>query len=226
MFTGIIENVARVKNLKEHLGGEVELTLILQSPFQSPDPLNLGESIAVNGICLTLTAFSQDSLQFFVSKETLRCTALASLKPGDRVNLERSLRADSRLSGHFVQGHVDTTGVITRLQAVTQGTPQTAASYGLTVQFDQKFAAWVAPKGSIAIQGISLTINSISDARGSSDQTTEISIQIVPHTLRHTNLSDARVGDQVNLEFDMMAKYLSRISAAQQANMKDVQPCP
>jgi riboflavin synthase len=157
--------------------------------------LSLGDSIAVNGVCLTATAVGGQEFSADVGPETLRVTTLGRLSEGTRVNLERPLRADGRFGGHFVQGHVDGVGRIERWRAE-------ADFHWLTVAFPQELAPYVVPKGSIAIDGISLTVARLADDR--------LDIMIVPFTIEHTNLQAAHERDAVNIECDMVGKYVAR----------------
>lgn len=163
--------------------------------------LDLGESIAVNGVCLTVTAFDGAGLaSFFVSPETLARTNLGKLTAGARVNLERSVRLESRLSGHLVQGHVDGKA---RLISITPG----GGAYRLELALPAELARYCVEKGSIALDGISLTINSVFDGEAHA----RIGITIIPHTWEHTNLNATSPGDDINVEVDVMAKYVERL---------------
>jgi riboflavin synthase len=187
MFTGLIESVGTIESVD---GG----TLVVTAPFARE--LSVGESVAVNGVCLT--AVHNDNAVFAaqLSPETLRATSLGQLIAGSRVNLERAVRADSRLGGHFVLGHVDTTAAIKTWE------PQ-GEHWWLELELPKAIEAWVVEKGSIAVDGISLTIAKL----GSNS----VGIQIVPHTRSYTNLSDRRLADIVNLEADIIGKYAARL---------------
>jgi riboflavin synthase len=191
MFTGLIEAVGRVERIDESPGGR---RLRVDTPLAAE--LRPGDSIAVNGVCLTAT--STDAGGFFadVSPETLRVTSLARTRPGDFLNLERPLRADARLGGHFVLGHVDAVGRLVSVE--TQGD-----SRWLDVEFAPALAPLLIPKGSIAVDGVSLTIASLAGAR--------FGVQIVPFTWQHTALPQRAVGDEVNLEADVLGKYVVRL---------------
>jgi riboflavin synthase alpha subunit len=178
MFTGIINHLGTVKK-------RTASTLTLTAPLKPKK----GASVAVNGVCLTATS----GLVFDVGPDTWKRTNLGSLKPGDRVNVEPSLRVGDELGGHFVSGHVDATGEILSLEPWGEG------FYRLRVELPKTLKGLVAVKGSIAIDGISLTVTAVSkDA---------FEIMIVPHTLRHTNLGKRTPGDRVNLEADPLARY-------------------
>jgi len=190
MFTGLIESVGAVEELSPSAAGQrVRVSTNLAAE------LSPGDSVAVNGVCLTVVATCGGCVHADVSPETLRVTTLGNLKTGTRVNLERSLRADARIGGHFVQGHVDATGLIERLQ-------QDGDSYWLTVRYPPMIAGYLVRKGSIAVDGISLTIAGLGDH--------QFDVQVIPFTFQHTNLQEARAEDAVNLECDMLGKYVVR----------------
>jgi len=208
MFTGLIESVGTIESVD---GGN----LVVMAPFARE--LSLGESVAVNGVCLTAVDSDPSSFTAQLSPETLRVTSLGRLTPGSRVNLERAVRADARLGGHFVLGHVDATAAISKwepafAEAVASAEASADRSAGkpqgdhwwFEVVLPNALESWVVEKGSIAVDGISLTI-----ARLSADS---LGIQIVPHTRAHTNLGDRRVGDIVNLEADIIGKYAARLA--------------
>jgi riboflavin synthase len=190
MFTGLVEAVG---DLRERTATDGGYRLRLACPFASV--LSLGDSLAVNGVCLTVVSTSADDVHAEIGPETVRVTTLGALAPGTRVNMERPLRADSRLGGHFVQGHVDGIGVIHALRQETD-------FVWLTVGFPGELAPFIVHKGSIAVDGISLTV-----ARLGADR---FDVQIVPFTMEHTNLQASRPGDRVNLECDMVGKYVVR----------------
>jgi riboflavin synthase len=190
MFTGLIEDVGEVMTLESFLGGD---RLVVATSLAGE--LSLGESVATNGVCLTVVAREGDTWAAEVSPETLRVSALGSLRPGSRVNLERSLTVGSRLGGHIVQGHVDATG---RIELVRDE----GDFRRLTVSFPDALAPYFIEKGSVAMDGISLTVASLG--------TTSFDVQIVPHTWAHTNLSSAGPGTLVNLECDIVGKYVLR----------------
>ena len=190
MFTGLIESVGTVEELAPSAAGQrIRVSTNLAAE------LSRGDSLAVNGVCLTVVATCGGCVHADVSPETLRVTTLGNLKTGTRVNLERSLRADARIGGHFVQGHVDATGLIERLQ-------QNGDSYWLTVRYPPMIAGYLVRKGSIAVDGISLTIAGLGDH--------QFDVQVIPFTFQHTNLQEARAEDPVNLECDMLGKYVVR----------------
>ena len=190
MFTGIIEQLGEVAEFKPTSAGfRLRLTADL-APALTP-----GESLAVNGVCLTVVSAGADGVHMDVSPETVRVSALGSLKRGSLVNLERSLRPDARVGGHFVQGHVDATGTVEEIR-------RDGDSWWLTVRFPPSHAALVVRKGSIAVDGISLTVAGVDDKR--------FDVQVIPFTWKHTNLKTTKVNDAVNLEFDLIGKYVLR----------------
>lgn len=190
MFTGLIEAVGEVVELK---GTGAGLRLRFRTALARE--IAPGDSIAVNGVCLTATHVQQDEIHADVGPETARVTTLASLHRAQPVNLERPMRADARVGGHFVQGHVDGTGVIEEVR--DQGD-----AHWLTISLPQELAPYVVRKGSIAVDGISLTIAGLGDAR--------FDVMILPFTWAQTNLRALKAGDRVNLECDMIGKYVAR----------------
>jgi riboflavin synthase len=190
MFTGLIETLGEVAEVKPTPAGfRLRLTTGL-----SPD-LTPGDSLAVNGVCLTVVSADADGVHLDVSPETIRVSALGSLKRGVSVNMERPMRADSRIGGHFVQGHVDATGSIEELR-------QDGDCWWLTVRFPPSLASQIVRKGSIAVDGVSLTVAGVDDRR--------FDVQVIPFTWDHTNLRFLKVNDLVNLECDMLGKYVLR----------------
>jgi riboflavin synthase len=196
MFTGLIEDVGVLRGRRPIEGG---VRLEIESSLTSS--LTVGDSLATNGVCLTVTACEGTLLCADVSPQTLRVTALGALFPGARVNLERPLRADARLGGHFVQGHVDATGTITNVG-------QEGEFYRVGVAYPGELAPYFIPKGSVAVDGISLTVAEL--------RPDSFDVQIIPHTWTHTTLSTSRVGDTVNLECDLIGKYVVRLAALRQ----------
>ncbi|MEQ1870736.1 MAG: riboflavin synthase [Vicinamibacterales bacterium] len=190
MFTGLVEAVGTVLERKAiPSGARVRIATTLAAQLQP------GDSLAVNGVCLTVILAEGGEVQADVGPETLRVTALGQLGPRSLVNLERPLRPDSRMGGHFVQGHVDGTGLIEELRA-------DADFHWLTVSFPSHLAPYLIHRGSIAVDGISLTVAGLGADR--------FDVQLVPFTLEHTNLAQAKVHDRVNLECDMVGKYVVR----------------
>lgn len=195
MFTGLIEEVGTVTSTRER---ERTKQLQIVAP-RIAKKIRTGESVALNGCCLTLSAHRGDQLTFDLLEETLDRTNLKMLRRGSDVNLERALRADGRFGGHFVQGHVDCTSRVISFE-------QIGGDHRLAVELPAEFARYVACRGSIAIDGISLTIAEVSPM--------SFVVWIIPHTKRHTNLSRAEAGDMLNLEFDILAKYVERMISA------------
>lgn len=190
MFTGLIEAVGEVVSLLPMAGGS---RIVLRTELAGA--VALGDSVAVNGVCLTVTAHDGATLSADLGPETMRVTALGGLRPGARVNLERSMRADGRLGGHFVQGHVDGIGRLTRVR-------DDGEAHWITVSYPRSLAAGFVQKGSIAIDGISLTIADLREG--------ELDVMIIPFTWSHTALATLVPGDAVNLEADVIGKYVAR----------------
>jgi riboflavin synthase len=190
MFTGLIEKTGEIAEVKPTTAG-----LRLRVATALSVELKAGESIAVNGVCLTVV--SADSLGFHadVSPETARVSSLGRMKRGAMVNLERPLRADARLGGHFVQGHVDATGSVEELRAEGD-------CYWVTVRYPEALAPYIVRKGSIALDGISLTVAGVGEKL--------FDVQVIPFTWHETNLQAAKTGDVVNLECDVVGKYIAR----------------
>ncbi len=190
MFTGLVEALGELVERTPTGGG---FRLRIGTPLAPA--LTPGDSVAVNGVCLTVILAVAGEFHAEVGPETVRVTTLGSLAPGSPVNLERPLRADSRFGGHFVQGHVDAIGHIEALRA-------DADFHWLTVSYPAPLAPLIVPKGSIAVDGISLTVAGLGPDR--------FDVQIVPFTMSHTNLARAQIRDRVNLECDMVGKYVVR----------------
>lgn len=192
MFTGLIEEVGRLRWIRATDGGtQLEVT----APKIAAD-LQAGDSVAVNGCCLTTTTITHPHLTFDLLEETLARTNLRALRPGNPVNLERALAADGRLGGHFVQGHIDATARILSFTA-------SGADHRLEVELPTDFARYTALKGSIALNGVSLTIAELLPA--------SFIVCIIPHTRRQTNFESLQPNDILNVEFDIIAKYVERM---------------
>ncbi|MBK8982375.1 MAG: riboflavin synthase [Ignavibacteria bacterium] len=199
MFTGIVQTTGKVIS-KTQTGDSVEFDISPSEDIYSED-IKTGESISINGVCLTVTAIEKGSFKFTAVKETLSKTNLGELNTGDFLNLEKAMSINSRLDGHLVQGHVDTTGKINKIIENT-------GSHEFFIFFDSKFRDYIIKIGSISIDGISLTIADITEE---TDDGIEIKIAIIPHTYQNTTFRHLKEGDKVNIEFDMMGKYIKRI---------------
>ena len=204
MFTGLVESVGELLERKATSGG---FRLRIASPM-APE-LHGGDSVAVNGVCLTVILAEPDQFHADVGPETVRVTTLGRLAHGCPVNLERPLRADQRFGGHFVQGHVDAIGHVEELRA-------DAEFHWLTVSFPHALAPFIVHKGSIAVDGISLTVAGLGADR--------FDVQIVPYTMEHTNLSRVQKRDRVNLEVDMVGKYVVRAAELAGLTLTGVRP--
>jgi riboflavin synthase len=192
MFTGIIEEIGVVNSTQVNSQSG---RLSINARYITSD-VKLGDSIAVNGVCLTVVEFDSKTLAFDVSRETLNRTTLGSLRIGTKVNLERALRPSDRMGGHIVQGHVDSTGQFLTRQMVGEG-------FIMRFSYPKEIAHYICQKGSIAIEGISLTVANLAS--------NFFEIAVVPHTLQMTTLSFLSSGDKVNLEVDIIAKYVERM---------------
>lgn len=193
MFTGIIEAVGTISSLVRQ---DAEWRLEIDTGKLALDDVQIGDSIAVSGCCLTVVELGTRSFSADVSNESMRCTNLGGLKAGDRVNLEKAMRADSRFGGHIVSGHVDGVGELVASEPEGKSMKLTFAAPG-------ELARYIAPKGSICIDGTSLTVNTVDGNR--------FSINIIPHTQEETVIGGYRTGQSVNLEVDIIARYLERL---------------
>lgn len=199
MFSGIIETLASVTKVTP-----AEHSIVVEIATGFPD-LELGESVAVNGVCLTVVTFDAAGLAtFYVSSETIARSSFSMLKAGSSVNLERSVRLETRLSGHLVQGHVDGKAVL--IEVVQEG-----ETYHLTVGVPTDLAKYCIEKGSISLNGISLTLNRVD---GEKDNLVGLGLTIIPHTWEHTNLHTLTKGDPLNVEVDVIAKYVESLCHA------------
>ena len=194
MFTGIVEEVGQIISLEEK---EKAWELCMTNPFQDGSGIEAGASISVNGCCLTLVEQATDTARFELLEETLRKTNLGSLAEGSVVNLERALAADGRLGGHFVSGHVDTCGVIAVFE-------EQGKNLYLQISIPPASSRYLVDKGSIAVNGCSLTVCDVLED--------SFAVWLIPHTLTKTNLAELKKGDSLNLEFDMLAKYVEKLS--------------
>jgi riboflavin synthase len=197
MFTGIVRELGQVEHVAVNAAGA---RLAIRAP-ETAQRVQIGDSVCVNGVCLTVVRREEALLEFDAVQETLRRSNLGSLKPGDAVNLEDALRAGEAMGGHFVQGHVDTTGTVRQL--VPQGN-----AVVMTVEVAKEWMRYVVPKGSVALDGVSLTVVDVGEE--------EFSVWLIPHSRAVTTLGRRRVGEQVNVEFDVLAKYVEKLLLAQQ----------
>lgn len=191
MFTGLVEEIGTIQTVQSVSDG-------LRILIQCHDILNdlaVDDSVSVNGVCLTVVQFDNTSFQADAVAETVARTNLKKLRSGDQVNLERALRFSDRLGGHLVQGHIDGTAVITRFDRLPNNTQ-------LTVKLPPDLTQFMIPKGSIAINGVSLTIAYVKESW--------VTVAVIPHTLKKTILNSCAVGDEVNIEVDLIGKYISR----------------
>ncbi|RDI43126.1 riboflavin synthase [Falsibacillus pallidus] len=198
MFTGIIEEIGKIKQI-ERKAYSMKLVIEARKVLQDA---RLGDSISVNGVCLTITSFKDSEFEADVMPETFIHTSLKDLQPQSNVNLERALSANGRLGGHFVSGHVDCTGKIIKTDMVEN------ALY-MTIELDGKCMKYVMEKGSVAVDGTSLTVFKVSS--------NSITISLIPHTRHQTIISNKKVGQAVNIECDMLAKYLERLVTAKES---------
>lgn len=194
MFTGIVEGVGKVVSFEEK---KAAWLLKLQAPEFIAETLSDGDSLACNGCCLTLIGRDANELSFELLEETIRLTSFEGVKAGAKINLERPLAANARLGGHFVSGHID-------VRSKVEVFEQKGKNFYLKVAVPKEFSKYVVYKGSVAIDGISLTI-----AEANADS---LAVWLIPHTLEVTNLSDCEAGKYVNLEFDLLAKYVEKIA--------------
>lgn len=196
MFSGIIAGVGVITRAEDRSGG---LRLSVASRSLGMDDVQIGDSIAVNGVCLTVVEFDHHGFTVDVSRETLNCT-VGLEKQGRHVNLEKALRLSDRLGGHLVSGHVDGVGEVIAFNDIGE-------SWRLVVRAPQKLAKYIAAKGSIAINGVSLTVNHVAGA--------EFDVNLIPHTLEVTTLHELKAGAKVNLEIDLIARYVERMMTAE-----------
>ncbi len=201
MFTGIIQAIGRIQEF-EARGADARM--VIQVGGLDLSDVALGDSIAVNGVCLTAVALTPASFTVDVSAETLRCTA--GFAPGAEVNLEKALRLADRLGGHLVSGHVDGVGTVHRFAAVGE-------SHQLDIDAPTELARYIIRKGSITVNGVSLTVNAVNGAR--------FALNLIPHTLEMTMLKHLQAGSRVNLEVDMIARYVERMTQFANPTDKD-----
>ena len=190
MFTGLIENVGEVVEAKGTRGG-----VRLRVRTELAREIAPGDSLAVNGVCLTVTVAEKGEIHADIGPETARVSTVGTLQRGQLVNLERSMRADARFGGHFVQGHVDGTGTVADVRDEVE-------SHWLTIAFPPALSPYFVRKGSVAVDGVSLTVAGLGDS--------QFDVMVIPFTWHHTNLRALKPGDRVNLECDMIGKYVAR----------------
>lgn len=195
MFSGIVESVGKVRKLQPRKEG----VLLILSTTLPLAKIRIGDSVSCNGCCLTVTAKKKGTLEFFVSHESLAKTSFAKARVGDAVNLERALPNGARLDGHMVQGHVEAIGLLKAMRPVGE-------CVEIEVVLPSDLKALVIPKGSIALDGVSLTINTIEDVR----EGVVIGLNLIPHTLKHTAFSKRNAGDAINVESDLLGRYVAR----------------
>ena len=196
MFNGIVYNQGVIKKIKKktkYVDGSRVIEISSKIKFKKTD---IGESVSCDGVCLTLIRIKRNSFLFYLSKETLNRSNFKYAKIGKTVNIEKSLYHGKKISGHYVQGHVDTTSTVRSIIIIDR-------SWNVIFSLDKKFKKFVIEKGSISINGVSLTVSKLSS--------NSFGITIIPHTLKLTNLIKLKKGDKVNIEFDMVGKYLNNI---------------
>ena len=206
MFTGIVEEVGQVVRVEEVVGRAGSDVRVSVQAEEVLGGLALGDSVAVSGCCLTVAAYSADTFAVELSKETVAKTA-PRWREGARVNLERAMRADSRFGGHMVSGHVEGLGEILSVR-------KEAGAFVITVRADAKLARYLTPKGSVTVDGVSLTVVDVGGPAGSDAEmgANEFTLWLIPHTLEVTTLGELERGSEVNLEADLVAKYLERLT--------------
>ncbi|MFC1869509.1 riboflavin synthase [Thermodesulfobacteriota bacterium] len=202
MFTGLVEGIGTIK-AATFTGKDMKLSIM---PFFGMPDCRTGDSISVNGVCLTVTGIKDGLLSMYVSEETISVSTIGRLRQGDEVNLERALRLGDRLGGHMVSGHVDGTGRLLRMDKVQR-------SWLLRIGVDEGLARYTIEKGSVAVDGISLTINRCQD--------TFFEVNIIPETAEVTTILKKKVGDPVNIETDLIAKYVEKFIIKERISEKD-----
>tara|TARA_Y100000766_G_C18710186_1_gene508625 strand:+ start:73 stop:669 length:597 start_codon:yes stop_codon:yes gene_type:complete len=196
MFNGIVYNQGLIKSIKKnprYVRGSLVIEVTSNITFKKSD---IGESVCCDGVCLTLIRIKKKSFLFYLSKETLNRSNFKNIKIGNYINIEKSLYYGKKISGHYVQGHVDTTSAVKKIKIIDR-------SWNVIFKLEKKFKKFIVEKGSISINGVSLTISKV--------KVNTFEITIIPHTLKLTNLINLKRGDKVNVEFDMVGKYLNNI---------------
>ena len=196
MFNGIVYNQGIVKNIRKsskYINGSRVLEISSKLNFKKID---IGESVCCDGVCLTLIRIKKKSFLFYLSKETIKRSNFKNIKIGNFINIEKSLYHGKKISGHYIQGHVDTTCIVKDIKIVDR-------SWNINFKLNKKFSSFIVEKGSISVNGVSLTVSKINH--------NNFQITVIPHTLKLTNLIKLKKGDLVNIEFDMVGKYLNNI---------------
>jgi len=196
MFNGIVYNQGLIKSIKKnpkYVQGSLVIEIASNISFNKSD---IGESVCCDGVCLTLIRIKKKSFLFYLSKETLNRSNFKNAKIGKHINIEKSLHHGKKISGHYIQGHVDTTSVVKNIAIIDR-------SWNVNLTLEKKYKKFIIEKGSISINGVSLTVSKV--------RTNSFQITIIPHTLKLTNLINLKRGDKVNIEFDMVGKYLNSI---------------
>jgi len=208
MFTGIISGLGRIESVRP-LGADAShgLQLTLQAPDHYLDDVQLGDSISLNGACMTVTTFDAAASRFTIDISAESLARTSGLDATGAVNLEKAMRANDRLGGHMVSGHVDGIGTVSHFAPVGE-------SWELRILTPRELARFIAYKGSITVNGVSLTVNRVIDVPDGC----ELSINLIPHTLEHTTLGTLKAGQRVNLEIDLIARYVERMLTAPKAN--------
>ncbi len=195
MFTGIIKGLGTVKEIENYDGG---IRMVIASPF-SFVPNDIGASIACNGACMTVVKYDGGDFKIDISNESLDKTTISAWVIGDKINLERATKVGDELGGHIVTGHVDATATLAEVEELSDNKK-------LTFEVDNYHKKFVAKKGSVTLNGVSLTVNEVDDNR--------FSVNLVPHTLQETNLGNLAVSDRINFEIDILARYVERLQTA------------
>ena len=199
MYTGIIESVGKINKITKR---DNYLVTSIWHQFPSSE-LKIGESVSCDGACLTLVSFDDKQFTVEVSQETIGRTILGSYEVGSKINLERAVRLGDRLDGHIVTGHIDCTGIVSEIEIFGQ-------SLCMTIKYNNAFDHLVVEKGSIAINGVSLTVNKTGNGW--------CMVNLIPHTMGHTNLRELKVNDRINIEFDLIGKYAAKTALKQNQN--------
>ncbi len=205
MFTGLVEEVGKIKQLQSYGSS---LRLEIQCRKIRPG-LAIGDSVCSNGVCLTVTDLGEDSFFCDVMHESVRCSSLAQLRPGSSINLEQALPVNGRLGGHIVSGHIDGT-------AVLQGRHRDEIAQVLELKASPDLLRYIVEKGSVALDGISLTVAAVWEEG--------FSVSVIPHTLQATSLSEKKVGDRINVETDLVGKYVEKLLAPYRARSQENKP--